>query len=655
MAAATFLVQAQSVQTSSGAYGCSMRKSSLPFTPALPGAAMSVPGHSFDVLKYTLDLDIYDCFLAPYPHSFTGTEIIQFRVDSALNLIKLNFVTSSMQVNSVGLAATSYSIANNILTLNLNQTYQPGDTVQVQIKYTHQDVEDNAFYVSNGMVFTDAEPEGARKWFPCWDKPSDKAKTDIRVKVPANVKIGSNGALADSLITADTIYYHWVSAHNVATYLVVLSGKVNYKLDIVYWENPNTPGVYTPIRFYYNAGEDPSGMEAIIGDMTTWFSEKFVDHPFEKNGFATLNNEFSWGGMENQTLTSLCPNCWSEALVAHEYAHQWFGDMITCATWADIWINEGFATWSEAFWYESYAGYNAYKSDIDGNAAYYLSYNPGWAISDPDWAVNTPPNNILFNYAITYMKGSCVLHMLRHTLRDSLYFAVLQSYASDPVYQYQSATIQDFNAKVNEVTGDDYNWFFDQWIFEPNHPEYQNTYNVEDLGGGQWKVNLFVTQVQSNPDFFKMPVDVWIRFSDLTDTTIRIMNDMNYQAFNWTFDKLPVNFQFDRGNNIVLKEATTLVGITEPAGPEALFHLSQNLPNPAAGQTRIFYQLNHASDIVLTLTDPAGRTLRTLDAGNKEAGRHDISLDCSQLPAGVYYYTLRAGGQQSTRKLVITK
>jgi aminopeptidase N len=648
-------LSAQSVREMKGSQVCSMRKSSLNYTPLLPGSEESVPGHSFNVLKYTLDLDIRNCFLSPYPKNFTGTDKVKFRVDSTLNFIKLNFETASMQVNSVGLAATSYSVANNMLTLNLNQTYSPGDTVEVLINYTHLNVEDNAFNVQGGMVFTDAEPEGARKWFPCWDKPSDKAMTDIRVKVPGNVKIGSNGALADSVVTGDTIYYHWVSAHNVATYLTVLSGKVNYNLDIVYWENPNNPGNFTPIRFYYNAGEDPSAMEEIIGPMTTWFSANFIDHPFEKNGFATLNNLFAWGGMENQTLTSLCPDCWSEGLVAHEYAHQWYGDMITCATWADIWLNEGFATWSEAFWYESYAGYTAYKNDIDGDAWYYLNNNPGWAISDPDWAVNTPPNNVLFNYAITYTKGACVLHMLRYTLGDSLFFEVLQSYCADPAYKYQSATVLDFNAKVNEVTGEDYDWFFNEWIFEPNHPHYQNTYNFEDLGNGNWKVNLLLKQVQADPPFFKMPVEIWIRFSDFSDTTIRIMNDVNYQGFNWTFGKMPVNLQFDHDDQIVLRTGSTLVGITELPGVSGKVHLSQNIPNPASGTTKVFFEIPEPMQVELTISDVTGRVMATVVSGKKDAGRHAAAIDCSVLPSGFYTYTLKAGGEVITHKMIVSK
>lgn len=648
-------LSAQSIQNMKGSQLCSMRKSANKNRVLLPGAEESVPGHSFNVLKYTLDLDIRNCFLSPYPKSFTGTEKILFKVDSTLNSIDLNAVESSLDIHSVGLAGTSFSLNNDILTINLNQTYNQGDTVEVLIDYGHKDVEDEAFYASNGFVFTDAEPEGARKWFPCWDKPSDKAKTDIRVKVPGNVKLGSNGALADSVITGDTIYYHWVSAHNVATYLTVITGKVNYKLDIVEWENPNTPGIITPIRFYYNSNENPSQMESVIGDLATWYSTHFCNHPFEKNGFATLNSQFSWGGMENQTLTSLCPSCWYISVVAHEFAHQWFGDMITCATWADIWLNEGFGTWSEAFWYEKDEGYDGYKSDIEADASYYLNNNPGWAISEPDWAVNTPSNDVLFNYAITYTKGACVLHMLRYTLGDSLFFSVLQSYAADTMYKYQSATITDFMAKVNQVTGGNYDWFFNQWIFHPNHPDYQNTYNFEDLGNGQWKVNLFMTQVQPNPEFFKMPVEILIHFDDLSDTTLRFMNEANYQQFSWTFDKKPVHFVFDPDDEIVLKEGSTTVDITEPLEKTESVYLSQNMPNPATGITTIVYEIREASPVKMMLTDITGKTIRTLDSGQKTAGKHSITFDCRDLPAGFYFYTLKAGDASVTHKMVISK
>jgi aminopeptidase N len=394
---------------------------------------------------------------------------------------------------------------------------------------------------------------------------------------------------------------------------------------------------------------------AILPDMTTWYSQNFVEHPFDKNGFATLNSDFAWGGMENQSLTSLCPGCWEESLAAHEYAHQWFGDMITCGTWADIWLNEGFATWAESFWYESYAGYGAYKSDINNDASYYLSNNPGWAISDPDWAVNTPSTNILFNYAITYMKGACVLHQLRYVLGDSLFFQTIKAYCSDTNFKYHSATISDFNAKVNQVTGEDYNWFFDEWIYQPNHPIYSNTYNFQDIGNNQWKVNFFMKQIQSDPSFFKMPVEVYIRFADASDSTIRVMNDVNYQQFSWTFGKQPIFFRFDYDKQIVLKGGNTIVGMTEGIAPGTHVFLSQNSPNPVSTKTRIVYEIDNPTDISLEITDMLGVVLMRPVNSHLQAGRYEVTLDCSSLASGNYFYKLTTGNTVLVKQLVVIK
>ena len=516
---------------------------------------LSGPLHSFDVIDYKLDLDLYNCFITPYPKSFKGSVIVTFKVDSVLSSITLNAVNTSLVIDSVRLSGVSFTHSSNILAINLNRTYAAGETTQVKIYYRHNNVTDNAFYVSNGMVFTDCEPEGARKWFPCWDKPSDKATVELRAKTPATVKLGSNGRLADSTKIADTIYYHWISRDPVATYLTVISAKVNYGLDIVNYVNPSDPTDTFPIRFYYNAGENITDAKQRIIPITTYFSQVFGKHPFEKNGFATLNNQFVWGGMENQTLTSLCPNCWGEYLMAHEYAHQWFGDMITCATWADIFLNEGFATFSEALWSESKNGYSAYKSDINSEANSYLSGNPGWAISNPNWAVTTPSTNTLFNYAITYAKGACVLHLLRYVLGDTQFFNGLKAYAIDPSLKYKSAVISDFKNVMAAASGQNLDWFFDQWIFQPNHPVYQNGYYFVQHGSN-WEVGFQAKQTQTNTVFFKMPIEIKITFTSGPDTTVRVMNDVNNQLFNFMFTRQPSAVQFDPNNQIVLKSAT---------------------------------------------------------------------------------------------------
>jgi aminopeptidase N len=619
-----------------------------PFQPTL------APGHSFDVIKYTLDLDLYNCYSPPYPKNFNGSVIIDFKIDSTLNSIKLNAENFSLIIDSVKMNGQSFTHAGNILTIQLDNTYQPGQLASVKIYYRHKNVTDNAFYCSGGFVFTDCEPEGARRWFPCWDKPSDKAKLDLTAKVKSTVRLGSNGLLADSVLNGDVLTYHWVSNHQVATYLVVLTSKVNYKLNITYWHKLSNPSDSVPLRFYFNPGEDPSPVMNVMPEMTDWFSQNFIEHPFDKNGFATLNSDFSWGGMENQTLTSLCPGCWDEGLAAHEFAHQWFGDMITCATWADIWLNEGFATWSEPFWYEYSGGYAAYKSAINDNANYYLGSNPGWAISDPGWAVVTPSANVLFNYAITYTKGSCVLHQLRYVLGDTLFFNTLHAYCNDTNLRYKSATIPDFIGKVNETTGDDYNWFFDQWIYQPNHPTYQNTYNFENLGNSHWKVNFYMKQTQTNTVFFKMPVEINVRFADGSDTTFRVMNDVNNQSFYWIVDKQPVVVFFDPDRQIVLKNASTIVGTGHETSLQNQVSL-QVMPNPASEKVTIYYNIPYSGRTVIQLTNLQGDVVLPVTDKYESQGSHQLSADCSKLSAGTYVCSVITEANVTHAKVVIVK
>ena len=184
------------------------------------------PKHQFDVLNYNLNLDIYHCYTSPYPKSFDAQAIVKFRVDTALSQIKLNAVNSSLLIQSVGMAGTSFTHGTDTLTIQLDNTYQPGAIVEVSIDYSHKDVTDNAFYAKNGFVFTDSEPQGARKWFPCYDQPSDKATLTLKTKVPSNVKLGSNGKLTDSLTIADTTWFTWVSRDPVPTYLMVISSRL---------------------------------------------------------------------------------------------------------------------------------------------------------------------------------------------------------------------------------------------------------------------------------------------------------------------------------------------------------------------------------------------------------------------------------------------
>jgi len=621
------------------------------------------PHNPFNILNYRLELDLYENFISPYPKSYTATEVVTFRVDTALNSIVLDAVNSSLQIDSVGLAGISFTHVSDSLIIALDNTYNPDDTVDVKIYYQHLDVNDQAFYVGGGFVFTTTAPEGSRKWFPCVDHPSDKATMDITTKVPATVKLGSNGRLEDSVKTADTIYYNWVSRDPIATYLMVISGKVNYNLDIIYWQNPYLTNDSIPVRFYWNQGENEAALNNIktkIIPMMTHFSDLFGVYPFEKNGFATLSSQFPWAGMEHQSLISLCPNCWDELLVAHEFAHQWFGDLISPATWADVWLNEGFASYCEPLWYEYTDGYANYKQEVNSHASYYLGHNPGWPIYNPEWAVTTPPGNTLYHYGIIYMKGSAVLHMLRYTLGDSLFFEVMNSYADDEDLKYKIAKTSDFVSNVNEVTGEDYNWFFDQWIYGPNHPQYENLYEISFTSPG-WAVDFTANQIQTNADFFKMPIELKIEFSDGSDTLLTAMNDVNNQSFTFNFTKEPVSLLFDPNNNIVLKWAST-TDVEEISNVITDFYLEHNYPNPFNPSTAITYGVPVKTNVVLKVYNSLGEEVALLVNEEEPAGTYEVDWNATGLPSGIYFYRLQAvptgrqaGSFVETKKMVLLR
>lgn len=619
-------------------------------SPSRSFRGLNSPTHSFDVLKYTMNINLLDNFDEPYPQNYEADIMLQFRVDSTLNNIKLDAVNSSLQINSVGMAGTSFIHQNDTLSIALDQIYQPGDIVIISIDYQHLDVEDGAFRATYEFVFTDSKPEGARKWFPCYDKPSDKAALEIYATVPIDVLLGSNGALVDSTFSDNQITYHWRSTSPISTYLMVITARKNYNLDIFYWERPSD-SVKIPFRFYYNSGQDPTAIEAVAFDMCDHFSKSFGEYPFEKSGFASLFLEFQWYVLENQTL--ICPRFWSESHVSKGFAQQWFGGMISPGTWADAWLSEGFGTWGEAHWLELSDDYGAYKEELNSNALNYLNNNPGWAIYNPDWAFNTPPNNMLFHPVISNNKSSCIIHQFRYIVGDSLFFKAIKAFATDTInFKFKTFITQDFVDKMSEEVGEDMHWYFDPWLEQFDHPIYENKYYFTDEGDGKWKVHFIAKQVQGEPRFFPMELSIFIYFNDLSDTTFRFRNMENNEEFVFDIEKEPFTMLFDVGDNILLKEASLTVSTNELYGPEVSV-LFNNIPNPAQNQTIVNYSISQSGWINLELYDLSGNKVKILFAGQQKLGKHQVVVETASLKAGIYLYSLRTDDKTFVNKMVV--
>jgi len=250
--------------------------------------------------------------------------------------------------------------------------------------------------------------------------------------------------------------------------------------------------------------------------------------------------------------------------------------------------------------------------------------------------------------------------MLRYVIGDSLFFEVLHSYAADPGIKYKNAATADFIGKVNEVTGNDYSWFFNEWIYGPNQPKYQNVYEISG-GDTSWTTHFTISQVQTNAGFFRMPVDLLINFSDGSDTVISVMNDSNDQEYYFESERQPSGVVFDPDNNIVLKTGTT-TGISEKKEDlhPGEFRLEQNYPNPFNPSTRIRWQTAESGWQTLKVYNILGKEVAVPVNEYRPAGSYEIefpahSANGINLPSGVYFYQLKTGTHMSVKKMIVLK
>ncbi|MDX2472742.1 MAG: M1 family metallopeptidase, partial [Candidatus Krumholzibacteria bacterium] len=322
----------------------------------------------YDVHHYNLDLTINSS-----SQNLTGAVTTTAEVTGAsLAALDLN-LGSGMGVSAVtaGGNATSFSRAGDILTVNLDRVYVTGETVVVVVNYNGNPAGEAFGWASHNfenMTWTLSEPYGARTWWPCKDLNTDKADSlDITVTVLDNEIVASNGLLLSE--TSDGIWrtFHWRTNYPTVTYLVSLAIYPYQRYSD--WYTPLAGGDDMEVQYFvypdhFTAVQPTYGLTV---PMIGTFAGAFGEYPFvnEKYGHA----EFTWGGgMEHQTITSM--GGYSEDLISHELAHQWWGDMVTCADFGHIWLNEGFATWSEAYWDEQQYGIAAYHDNMAIGAYY---------------------------------------------------------------------------------------------------------------------------------------------------------------------------------------------------------------------------------------------------------------------------------------------
>jgi aminopeptidase N len=614
----------------------------------------------FDILHYMLDLSF-----AMTSGEMGGTVGITMVLKAPLDSLVLNEAELTLDTILVDGLAKSFSTdsASETFTIRLGALRDAGDTIHIAIAYRRGTATIRPggrwgyYYFTPDSVsgslpdtlgYTMSEPSDARFWMPCFDDPSEKATAEIRATVPSGFVAASNGKLLGTTTNSDgTITWHWREDHQIAPYLMCVT--------ISKWTISTYPFVRgandtIPVQYYLfkpdSAGA--AGYLPTVAQMIGAFSKAYGPYPFDKYGMSAIT-PFRYGGMEHQSMTTLARGLQThEGVVSHELAHQWWGDLVTCGTWPDIWLNESFATYSEAIWREFLGGFTALRNYMLGLQHFSRGSWQG-AVYDPEGQ----GFNLLDD--VVYSKGAWVLHTLRGVLGDSVFFGTLRAYRQK--FAGGNAVTNDLRAVADSVSGTSLAWFFNEWIYGAGWPVYAFS--------SSWAadtVTLHIIQQQSTAwPTYTMPVRIRFYYGT-SDTTIVVINSGRKQTLRIPLSFQPDSVKFDPDNWILKQLSVAQTGVADvPAVPVGC-ELGQNYPNPFNPLTGIKYTIGGSRgegigvrDVSIVVYDVLGRHVAELVNEKKQPGTYTVQFDGSGLASGVYFYRLVTGSYVQTRAMILMK
>jgi aminopeptidase N len=475
-----------------------------------------------DVRHYRLDFEI-----DPVAQTLAGTTVmtVASRID---DLSSFRFwLNASMAIDGVEVDGESVEWQRSdgaVVDVDLNHSFDPGELFEVSVGYHGTPVTPGIFQNRDDgspVISTLSQPWYSSDWWPVKDDNSDKATGELLITVPSELSVVSNGVVvAIDPVPGGRRRFHWSTEYPTSPYLFAFAATVYNEFSATL----HSDGGSMPVDFFIYPERDTAanrGGWLLSVDMLSIFEELFGTYPFIDEKYAIYQFPFG-GGMEHQTATGQGGNhAFDETLTAHEAAHQWWGDMVTCATWNDIWLNEGFATYSAALWYEHRSGtripeaLHDYMNDVRPTALAGTVYV--YDISDP---------SRIFSGNYSYRKGAWVLHMLRGVVGYENFLKILDLYRER--YEYSSADTEDFREVAEEVWGNDLGWFFDQWIYGGGAPAYRS-YRREYEVSGQRYLEIAIEQSQ-NEAVFTMPVRIQtLESGQIHDYTV--WNDARAQYF----------------------------------------------------------------------------------------------------------------------------
>ncbi len=529
---------------------------------------------------------------------------------------------------------------NNTVKINLADKQSAGTLDSVTIFY-HGVPPTTGFgsfvtstHTGTPVMWTLSEPYGSRDWWPCKNGLDDKADSiDVIITAPAAYKAASNG-LRQSIVTIGTNKTtHWKHRYPIATYLICMA-VTNYDefTDSVQIGNVNLPMQTFCYPEFLSIFQTNTPL--VLATMQ-FYSSVFGDYPFIKEKYGHV--QFGWsGGQEHQTSTFLAlPN---ENLMSHELAHQWFGDKITCKSWQDIWLNEGFATHLASMDFEK--KYPTTITSTRKNEIANITSKPGGSV----WVDDTTNVNRIFDGRLSYRKGSHLLYMLRWKLVDSIFFKGIRKYFNDSTISFGFAKTADLKRNLEEVSGIDLTKFFDEWFYGQGYP----TYNVEWQQLGDDHVKIKVNQTTSDPSvsFFELPVA--LQFKNATQQkTIVVDNKFNGEIFFEQIGFIADTVIIDPDYWLITKNNTSQKVIDNTSAQ----NIVEVFPSPFLNSFNVYIRNFNLPKADLKMFDASGRLVYKKSISLNRSSFTEINTQ--QFAKGIYILKVEAGNSFKFAKKIL--
>ncbi|WP_432672620.1 M1 family aminopeptidase [Flavobacterium sp. SM2513] len=572
-----------------------------------------------NTLNYDVTYQKLEFTVNPAVYFISGKVTTTFKALSSMSSVVFD-LTNDLTVSSVkqNNLPVAFSQSAEELTITLQNTLTTGTSSSVEIIYSGAPSEnEDAFTVSNHsgtpILWTLSEPYGARDWFPCKQDLNDKVDSiDVYITAPSIYTSVSNGLeVSQTPNTNGTKTTHFSHNYPIPAYLIAIA-VTNYQ---IFTQTAGTaPNTFPIVNYLYP--EDFTASQASVAvtlPIMDLYEDLFETYPFsdEKYGHA----QFGWGGgMEHTTVSFM--GGFSRELIAHELGHQWFGDKITCGSWNDIWLNEGFATYLSGLVIENLDGnlqFRLWKNSLISN----ITSQNGGSVYVPESQVTNV--NRIFSSRLSYNKGAMVVNMLRFKLGDTNFFQGMKNYLADTDLAYGYAQTVDLKSHLETVSGLDLTEFFNDWIYGEGFPSYQlQAENLVD----QVQITVNQSQSHSSVSFFEMPLPVRLLGANGQQADVILNNTTDNQIFIENVAFTVTSIVFDPEKQLISKNNQVTLGTNTLE-----FNAMRLYPNPTSSLLNL--QLLDGTQIEnVIFYNTLGQVIKTST---------DTSWDVSNFANGVYF------------------